>query len=66
MAVRPGVGKPSLWADNQLVGSEQALKDRYGGLLNDTLFTADFVNYAKTVVESFGDKVEYYGTFNGA
>jgi beta-glucosidase/6-phospho-beta-glucosidase/beta-galactosidase len=44
----------------------QALEKEYGGFLNTTAFVEDYVNYVSTVVESFGDRVNHYLTFNGA
>eukprot|EP00884_Botryococcus_braunii_P004004 jgi/Botrbrau1/13604/Bobra.0069s0001.1 len=42
----------------------QALQDKYGGWTNTSAIVRDFVNYVGTVVESFGDKVQYYATIN--
>ena len=40
------------------------LDKRYGGLLNKKEFVADFTRYARVVFDAFGEKVEYWVTFN--
>ncbi|KAJ5561770.1 Glycoside hydrolase family 1 [Penicillium sp. DV-2018c] len=42
----------------------QALQDRYGGMLNQKEYTADFVRYARVCFEHFGDRVKHWITYN--
>ncbi|MEG0470478.1 MAG: family 1 glycosylhydrolase, partial [Longicatena sp.] len=41
----------------------QALEDNYGGWENDRII-GDFVNYAKTIIRRYGDRVKYWITMN--
>lgn len=42
----------------------QALVDRYGGMLNQAEYTADFVRYARLCFAAFGDRVKHWITYN--
>lgn len=42
----------------------QALEDRYGGMLDQEKYTADFLRYARLCFERFGDRVKYWITYN--
>lgn len=42
----------------------QALEDRYLGMLDETLYTRDFLRYARLCFERFGDRVEHWITYN--
>ncbi|KAH7440516.1 hypothetical protein KP509_04G111200 [Ceratopteris richardii] len=49
----------TLWTQDH----PQVLEDTYGGALNDQFIT-DFVDYADTCFEAFGDRVKYWITFD--
>ncbi|KAH7440524.1 hypothetical protein KP509_04G111500 [Ceratopteris richardii] len=49
----------TLWTQDH----PQVLEDLYGGALNDQFIT-DFVQYADTCFEAFGDRVKYWVTFD--
>ncbi|MCO5557430.1 hypothetical protein L7F22_010994 [Adiantum nelumboides] len=51
----------SLWTQDH----PQVLEDLYGGAL-DSQFITDFVNYADTCFNAFGDRVKYWVTFDEA
>lgn len=42
----------------------QGLYDRYGGMLNQKEFIADYTNYAKMCFDRYGDRVKHWLTFN--
>ncbi|KAH7440519.1 hypothetical protein KP509_04G111300 [Ceratopteris richardii] len=49
----------TLWTQDH----PQVLEDSYGGALNDQ-FINDFVHYADTCFEAFGDRIKYWVTFD--
>ncbi|KAI5064375.1 hypothetical protein GOP47_0021045 [Adiantum capillus-veneris] len=49
----------TLWTQDH----PQILEDHYGGALNEQ-FISDFVKYAETCFEAFGDRVKYWITFD--
>jgi Glycosyl hydrolase family 1 len=62
---KTGDDEPRCKGSETLSGILQALQEKYGGWANTTAIVKDYLNYVETVVESFGDKVQYYTTFNG-
>jgi beta-glucosidase len=42
----------------------QALEDRYGGMLNQSKYTPDFLRYARLCFSRFGDRVKHWITYN--